>query len=121
MNLSTLDLKQIGDLPKNYGYRLLCDLITADLDDQLATIETGGMTDEQERRALAEWRAGRRILARLINVPKTYEAAVDEFDGNDKRAIEVLDDQDQNPSGYNENEPFDLSTFLTPPGSWSSL
>lgn len=114
MNLTTLDLKQIGDLPKNYGYRLLCDLITADLDDQLSVIEAGEMTDEQERRALAEWRAGRRILSRLINVPKTYESAVDEFDGNERKAIEVLDDADANPTFHQEDEPFDLSQFLMP-------
>ncbi len=66
--LTVEDFRALAELGQHHGFRLLCEVVQADIDDlsnTLATVET----DENERRKLTEWRALRSLLGTLQAMP----------------------------------------------------
>lgn len=88
-NLDRLTLEEqqaLADLAESYAFNLLLDAIQADIDD-LADEIASARSDEEERRAVSEWRAMRQILFRLKSIPS---AARDMLDPEEVRKSEEM-------------------------------
>lgn len=81
MEINDHEALLIAALADNAGFRLLLEALQADSDDVLLAIEAA-RTDEEERRLCAEWKALRRIRAKLDDLTQYFKASVEEVTQN---------------------------------------
>lgn len=78
MRLSFIQLQGLDRLRSMPEFVLLLDAIQADIDDLADAIESA-RTDEEERRAVSEWRALRSCLRRLRGIPESLSSEAAEL------------------------------------------
>lgn len=77
----------IAHLADNQGFKLLLDAIQADMDTVLDEVEEA-KTDEEERRKLTLWKAYRKVLSRLRELPESFKQLTNE-------ALQAVDENSQ--------------------------
>jgi hypothetical protein len=84
----------LGSLYFNPGYTILRDSLTALMDNFLTDVDNA-KTDEEERRALAHWRAVRAVVGHIDNLVNTHKDYADQVSlekrlENDPKTEETL-------------------------------